>query len=125
MKMKTKYTDDKGEILGRLHPIPDFLPSPEELAKKEKTVKVTIALSERSVDYFKNEAEAHGASYQKMIRRLVDIYVHHATSDYKHYDFSKKTSTKKKPVAAKANKKKHSYKISSKKAAQTKNHVKS
>ena len=106
MKKKSKYKDDKGEIVGRLHPIPDFLPSPEELAKKEKTVKVTIALSERSVDYFKQEAEAHGASYQKMIRRLVDIYAHHATSDDKHYSSTSKTSAKNKRVAAKIYKKK-------------------
>ena len=31
MKKKSKYKNDKGEIVGRLHPIPDFLPSPEEL----------------------------------------------------------------------------------------------
>lgn len=106
MKKKIKYTGDKGEIAGRLHPIPDFLPSPEELAKEEKTVKVTIALSERSVDYFKHEAEAHGASYQKMIRRLVDIYANHASHDVKLYSSSSKTRVKNKRVAAKVYKKK-------------------
>lgn len=34
--------------------ISDFLPSPEELALKDETVKVTIALSKTSVDFFKN-----------------------------------------------------------------------
>ncbi len=125
MKKKTKYTGDKGEIVGRLHPIPDFLPSPEELAKEEKTVKVTIALSERSVAYFKHEAEAHGASYQKMIRRLVDIYAHHVSGDDKHDDSSSNTRAKTKRVVAKIYKKKHSYKMNSKKAARTKSHVKS
>ncbi len=106
MKKKTKYAGDKGEIVGRLHPIPDFLPSPEELAKEEKTVKVTIALSERSVAYFKHEAEAHGTSYQKMIRRLVDIYAHHVSGDDKHYNATSKTSAKKKRIVAKSDKKK-------------------
>ncbi len=106
MKKKTKYREDKGEIVGQLHLIPDFLPSPEELAKEEKTVKVTIALSERSVAYFKHEAEAHGASYQKMIRKLVDIYAHHATGDDKHDNSFSITSAKKKRIVAKPEKKK-------------------
>ena len=55
--------------------IADFLPSPEELAFKEETVKITIALSKRCVDFFKQEAESHRTQYQKMIRRLVDEYV--------------------------------------------------
>lgn len=53
----------------------DFLPSPEELAFKEETVKITISLSKSSLDFFKRKAEAHRTPYQKMIRRLVDEYV--------------------------------------------------
>ena len=63
--MKTKYTD---EDLGELQVIPDFLPSPEELAFKEDTVKVTISLSKNSVDFFKKEARKHKTQYQKIIR---------------------------------------------------------
>jgi predicted DNA binding CopG/RHH family protein len=55
--------------------VADFLPSPEELAFKEETVKITIALSKSSVDFFKKKAESHRTQYQKMIRRLVDEYV--------------------------------------------------
>lgn len=55
--------------------IPDFLPSPEQLAFKEETVKITIALSKSSIDFFKKKAETHRTQYQKMIRRLVDEYV--------------------------------------------------
>ncbi len=72
MKKKIKYTD---EPLGDLRVIKDFLPSPEELAFKEENVKVTIALSKTSVDFFKREAQKHRTQYQKMIRRLVDFYV--------------------------------------------------
>ena len=72
MKNKIKYFD---EPLGDLRVIDDFLPSPEELAFKEGNVKVTIALSKTSVDFFKREATKHHTQYQKMIRRLIDFYV--------------------------------------------------
>ena len=55
--------------------IPDFLPSPEELAFREETVKVTISLSKSSIDFFKNQSKKHHTSYQKMIRKLLDKYV--------------------------------------------------
>jgi len=71
MSTKTKYTD---EPLGEVEVISDFLPSPEDLAFKEDTVKVTIALSKSSVDFFKREAEKHDTKYQQMIRRLLDAY---------------------------------------------------
>lgn len=72
MKKRIKYTD---EPLGDLRVIKDFLPSPEELAFREENVKVTIALSKTSVNFFKKEAQKHHTQYQKMIRRLVDFYV--------------------------------------------------
>ena len=34
----------------------DFLPSPAELAFNEEAVKVTLALSKKSIDFFKTEA---------------------------------------------------------------------
>lgn len=71
MSEKIKYTD---EVLGPLKVIPDFLPPPEELAFKEDTVKVTITLSRASVDFFKRQAKKHHTPYQKMIRRLLDVY---------------------------------------------------
>ena len=51
-----------------------MLPSPEDLAFKEDTVKVTIVLSKSSVDFFKREAKTHDTKYQKMIRRLLESY---------------------------------------------------
>jgi len=38
--------------MGKVKIIKDFLPSPEELALKEETVKVKISLSRASVDFF-------------------------------------------------------------------------
>jgi len=69
-----KYTD---EPLGEPRVVPDFLPPPEELVFREDGVKVTIALSRRSVEFFKNEARKHNTQYQRMIRRLLDAYAAH------------------------------------------------
>ncbi|MBN2201601.1 CopG family transcriptional regulator [bacterium] len=74
MREKTNYRD---EPIGRVKVIPDFLPSPEELALKDETVKVTIALSKSSVEFFKKEAIKFNTQYQKMIRRLLDEYAAH------------------------------------------------
>ena len=74
MRKKIKYSN---EPLGNLQIIDDFLPSPEELIFKEDNVKITIALSKSSVDFFKREASKHQTQYQKMIRRLLDFYVAH------------------------------------------------
>ena len=71
MKKKIKYTD---EPMGKVKVVSDFLPTPEELVLKDETVKVTIALSKSSVDFFKNEAKKYNTQYQKMIRRLLDEY---------------------------------------------------
>jgi predicted DNA binding CopG/RHH family protein len=74
MTAKIKYTD---EPIGKVKVISDFLPSPEELALKDETVKVTIALSKTSIDFFKKEAKKYNTQYQKMIRRLLDEYSAH------------------------------------------------
>lgn len=71
MKTKIKYTN---EPMGRLRVVDDFLPKPDELVFKEDNVKITMALSKSSVDFFKTEAKKHHTSYQAMIRRLVDLY---------------------------------------------------
>ncbi len=72
MKKKIKYADEPME---NIKVIPDFLPSPDQLAFKQETVKVTITLSKNSVEYFKNIALRYNTQYQKMIRGLLDEYV--------------------------------------------------
>jgi predicted DNA binding CopG/RHH family protein len=72
MKKKIVYTD---EPMGDVEVVADFLPSPAELAFKDDGVKITLALSKRSVDFFKAEASKHQTQYQRMIRRLLDSYV--------------------------------------------------
>ena len=72
MKKKIVYTD---EPMGDVEVVADFLPSPAELAFREDSVKVTLALSKRSVEFFKSEAAKRQTQYQRMIRRLLDAYV--------------------------------------------------
>ena len=79
------------EPLGDLKVIPDFLPSPEELAVKQKNTKVTISLSSESVAYFKETAKKHHMQYQKMIRQLLDEYVAHQKSANKRIQRTQKT----------------------------------
>ncbi len=71
MRKRIKYSD---EPIGPVRLVPDFLPSPEALAFQEEEVKVTLALSKRSVAFFKAEAKKRGTPYQRMIRRLLDAY---------------------------------------------------
>lgn len=83
MSARIKYT---AEPLGKLQVIPDFLPSPAELAFREEGVKVTLALSKRSIEFFKSEAAKHHTQYQRMIRRLLDAYVDAQASADAHAD---------------------------------------
>ena len=69
------YRDDLGEMDGiGERPLPDFLPPPDRLVRREDTVKVTLSLSRASVDFFRSQAERQGVPYQRMIRALVDAY---------------------------------------------------
>jgi predicted DNA binding CopG/RHH family protein len=72
MKKKITYTN---ESIGEVEVIPDFLPPPSELVLRDEGVKVTLALSKKSVEFFKLEASKHQTQYQRMIRRLLDVYV--------------------------------------------------
>ena len=72
VRTKIKYTN---EPLGKTQIVTDFLPSTTELAFREEGVKVTLALSKKSIEFFKSEATKHHTQYQRMIRRLLDAYV--------------------------------------------------
>jgi len=71
MNTKIKYTD---EPIGEIKIVKDFLPSPSELAFREESVKVTISLSKKSIEFFKSEASKYHTQYQRMIRQLLDSY---------------------------------------------------
>lgn len=71
MKKRITYSDESIEA----KVINDFLPSPDKLILKEKKRRVTLTLTQKSLDFFKSAAKKHHASYQSMIRRLLDYYV--------------------------------------------------
>jgi predicted DNA binding CopG/RHH family protein len=70
MKSKIKYTDEPLEM----EVVEDFLPPPEQLALRQDSVKVTISLSKPTVEFFKARARQNHTQYQRMIRRLLDLY---------------------------------------------------
>lgn len=69
----TKYTNEPIEA----KVIDDFLPSPDELIVREDNVKVTLTLSKKSIEFFKERAEKNHIGYQTMIRALLDQYTDH------------------------------------------------
>lgn len=71
MSKRIKYSDEPIEVGGVVR---DFLPPPEQLVLAEEGVKITLSLSKRSVEFFKEAAERNNTSYQRMIRRLLDAY---------------------------------------------------
>ena len=74
---REKYTKAPANIQKSImesQQIEDFLPPPEKLILKEKEIKVTLNLNERSVDFFKKNAHKMGVPYQKMIKKVLDIY---------------------------------------------------
>jgi predicted DNA binding CopG/RHH family protein len=82
MKNKIHYTDAPEEIQDAIlqgEVVEDFLPPPQQLIAKEETRKITIALSKRSVDFFKDAAEKNHIPYQQLIRKVLDNYTEHYT----------------------------------------------
>ena len=78
MKKKIRYTKAPETValaLAASEPIEDFLPPPEKLIFKRPSLKVTLALSQESVEFFKKKAKHHRVSYQAMIREVVQRYV--------------------------------------------------
>ncbi len=71
MSRKIKYTDEPLEMGER---VPDFLPPPSMLVKREMTTKVTLELTESSVKFFKRQAKQERVPYQRMLRGLIDAY---------------------------------------------------
>lgn len=70
MSGKVIYTDEPME----LRVIPDFLPPPEQLFPSEDTVEVTLALSTRSVAFFKEKAKQYNVPYEHVIRVVLNQY---------------------------------------------------
>jgi len=77
MKRNASYSDAPDEVHDTLlnaKEVVDFLPSPELLFAKEETKKITISLSTKSIDFFKNISKENHVPYQQMIRKILDNY---------------------------------------------------
>jgi len=80
MKQKINYTEapaDVEEALKAAKQIKDFLPSPDQLVMRDSTKKVTLALTEESLTFFKKAGEKRRVPYQQLIRRVLDEYSKH------------------------------------------------
>jgi predicted DNA binding CopG/RHH family protein len=77
MKKKIIYNDAPEDLILSIEKskrVKDFLPPPEDLILKEKKTRITIALSEKSVSFFKRESKKNGIPYQTMINKVLDLY---------------------------------------------------
>ena len=75
--MKKRGIKYSNEPIGNVQLVADFLPPPNQLILKEETVKVTLALTKDSVDFFKKVAKEQHTHYQTMIRVLLEQYTEH------------------------------------------------
>jgi predicted DNA binding CopG/RHH family protein len=66
---------DPAKPIGNVTIVQDFLLPREQLVPKKNTVRVTMEFTKESIEFLKREAQRHNASYQAMIRNLVDAYV--------------------------------------------------
>jgi uncharacterized protein (DUF4415 family) len=72
------YTDAPKKIAEAIRTsvgIVDDLPPPCELIFKEPKTKITIALNNRVVNYFKESAKKSNVKYQTMINKVLDAYM--------------------------------------------------
>lgn len=66
---------DPAEPIGNVTIVDDFLPPPEQLVPKKNTVRLTLDFTKESIEFLEREAQSQDASYEVMIRKLVDVYV--------------------------------------------------
>ena len=74
---KNKYSSapkDIAEAILTSERIEDFLHPPEKLVKKEKEIKITLNLNKSSIEFFKVKAQKTGVPYQKIIKKVLDVY---------------------------------------------------
>jgi hypothetical protein len=77
MKKKINYKkapDSIGNAINSSIIVEDFLPPPEKLILKEDNSKITILLSKKSINFFKEQSKKSGVPYQSMIKRVLDLY---------------------------------------------------
>ena len=74
-KINHKKADNSiGNAINSSIIVEDFLPPPEKLILKEGNSKVTILLSKKSINFFKEQSKKTGVPYQSMIKKVLDLY---------------------------------------------------
>ena len=51
-----------------------MLPPPDQLVFREENERITINLSKFSMDFFRSKAAELNIPYQRMIKRVLDLY---------------------------------------------------
>jgi len=76
MNEKIKIGDIVEGTFGPMRRIVDNLPTPDQLVRREVDAeKITMLLDRTTLKFFRELADAQGASYQRMIRELLKEYV--------------------------------------------------
>ncbi len=70
MKKRIKYADEPMDF----QIIKDFLPSPDQLIRRTRKVKVTLEVGEPTVQMFRREAGRSANGYRRMMGALLDFY---------------------------------------------------
>lgn len=78
--MKKNNTKLDNKVISKASNFKSLMPSLDQLAQKEDSIKVTLSLTKASVEYFKQEARKREVCYQVMIRNLIDEYVKYYSS---------------------------------------------
>jgi predicted DNA binding CopG/RHH family protein len=77
MKKKIRYTDDKGELAGleAYEVLPkNFLPPPEAFAHGHRNVRISLNVTEQSLEAFRKMGKRTGVGYQQLMRGVLDFY---------------------------------------------------
>ncbi len=76
--MRKKTANKIIEPIGKLNRVEDFLPPPNKLFPEgDDKIKVTLALDESTLKFFKSQSKELGSKYQKIIREVLRLYVAH------------------------------------------------
>ena len=70
MKKRTKYADEAMDF----EIIEDFLPPPDELVRRARKVKVTLEVTQPTVDVFRKKAGGSTVQSRRMMGQLLDFY---------------------------------------------------
>ncbi len=63
------------EPIGKITVVPDFLPSPAQLANMVRTERATLTLTKSTLDFFRKEGKKEHVSYNLLIRNALDEYI--------------------------------------------------